>query len=66
MKKSPLTFALIGAGGIAQTHLQAFAKTNLAKLAAVVDVRLESAKAVAAAMQWRLRFRVSRESPQSL
>ena len=51
MKKSPLTFALIGAGGIAQTHLQAFAKTNLAKLAAVVDVRLESAKAVAAAMQ---------------
>ena len=50
MKKSPLTFALIGAGGIAQTHLQAFAKTNLAKLAAVVDVRMESAEAVAAAM----------------
>jgi len=50
MKKSPLSFALIGAGGIAQTHLQAFAKTNLASLKAVVDVRLESAQAVAAAM----------------
>ena len=50
MKKSPLSFALIGAGGIAQTHLQAFAKTNLASLRAVVDVRLESAEAVAAAM----------------
>jgi len=49
-KKSPLNFALIGAGGIAQTHLQAFAKTNLAKLGAVVDVRFVSAEAVAASM----------------
>ena len=50
MNKSPLTFALIGAGGIAQTHLQAFAKTNLAKLGAVIDLRTEAAEAVAAAM----------------
>lgn len=50
MNKSPLTFALIGAGGIAQTHLQAFAKTNLARLGAVVDVRTDAANAVAAAM----------------
>jgi predicted dehydrogenase len=50
MNKSPLTFALIGAGGIAQTHLQAFTKTNLAKLGAVVDVRTDAAEAVAAAM----------------
>ena len=47
---SPLSFAIIGAGGIAQTHLQAFAKTNLAHLAAVVDIRKESADAVGAAM----------------
>lgn len=50
IKKSPLSFAIVGAGGIAQTHLQAFAKTNLAKLVAVVDVRMEAAKAVAASM----------------
>lgn len=45
----PIRFALVGAGGIAQTHLQAFAKTTMAKLVAVVDVRSESAEAVAAA-----------------
>ena len=50
IKKSPLSFAIVGAGGIAQTHLQAFAKTNLAKLVAVIDVRMEAAKAVAASM----------------
>ena len=50
VKKSPLSFAIVGAGGIAQTHLQAFAKTNLAKLVAVVDVRMEAANAVAASM----------------
>jgi predicted dehydrogenase len=50
MNKSPLSIALVGAGGIAQTHLQAFGKTNLAKLAAVVDVRMDAASAVAASM----------------
>ncbi|XZE19291.1 Gfo/Idh/MocA family protein [Pirellulaceae bacterium SH449] len=49
MKESPLKFALIGTGGIAQTHLQAFGKTSLAKLVAVVDIRRESAEAVGAA-----------------
>jgi predicted dehydrogenase len=48
MKQSPLSFVLVGAGGIAQTHLQAFGRTNLAKLNAVVDVRRETAEAVAA------------------
>jgi predicted dehydrogenase len=49
MKESPLKFALIGTGGIAQTHLQAFAKTSLSKLVAAVDIRRESAEAVGAA-----------------
>jgi predicted dehydrogenase len=53
MKESSLKFALIGAGGIAQTHLQAFSRTSLAKLVAVVDVRQESADAVAATMHCR-------------
>lgn len=51
MVESPIRFALIGSGGIAQTHIQAFAKTNLAKLVAVADVRRESAEAVGAATQ---------------
>lgn len=49
MNLNPLRFAIIGAGGIAQTHLQAFAMTTLAKLVAVVDVRREAAEAMAAA-----------------
>jgi len=49
MNQHPLRFAIIGAGGIAQTHLQAFATSTLAKLVAVVDVRREAAEAMAAA-----------------
>lgn len=44
----PLRFVLVGAGGIAQTHLQAFAAAPTATLAAVVDTRFEAAEAVAA------------------
>jgi predicted dehydrogenase len=53
MVESPIRFALVGSGGIAQTHIQAFAKTSLAKLVAVADVRRESAEAVGAAVQCR-------------
>jgi predicted dehydrogenase len=44
----PLRFAIVGAGGIAQTHLQAFVGTPGAVLAAVVDTRRQAAEAVAA------------------
>lgn len=40
-------FALIGTGGIAQSYLQAFEGPISPKLAAVADVRLDSAKAMA-------------------
>lgn len=53
MIESPIRFALIGSGGIAQTHIQAFSKTSLAKLVAVADLRRESAEAVGAAVQCR-------------
>ncbi|MDZ4848672.1 MAG: Gfo/Idh/MocA family oxidoreductase [Pirellulaceae bacterium] len=48
MNQHPIRFAIVGAGGIAQTHLQAFATSSLAQLVAVVDVRLEAAEAMAA------------------
>lgn len=51
MNDSPIRFALIGSGGIAQTHIQAFARNTLAKLVAVADVRRESAEAVGASVQ---------------
>lgn len=40
-------FGLIGAGGIAQSYLQAFQQTTEAKLIAVADVRPEAAEAMA-------------------
>ena len=40
-------FVLIGAGGIAQSHAQAFAASPIAKLVAVVDTRPEAASALA-------------------
>lgn len=46
---SKLRFALIGVGAIAQTHLQAFAKSDLATLAAAVDIRKDAVEAVAQA-----------------
>ncbi len=49
MSAEPLRFGLIGAGGIAQTHLQAFARTPAAILTCVMDTREDAAQAVAAA-----------------
>lgn len=48
MTDTRLRFAIVGAGGIAQTHLQAFQKTEQAKLVAVVDSRREAREAMAA------------------
>ncbi|MGB8700277.1 MAG: Gfo/Idh/MocA family oxidoreductase [Thermosynechococcaceae cyanobacterium] len=49
MAKQPLQFGLVGAGGIAQAYVQAFAQTDLAQLVAIADVRAEAATAMAEA-----------------
>ncbi len=43
----PLRFGLVGAGAIAQTYAQAFAASRRARVAAVADLRLEAAGALA-------------------
>ena len=40
-------FGLVGAGGIAQAYVQAFAQTELAELVAIADIRPEAAGALA-------------------
>jgi predicted dehydrogenase len=45
--KNKLNFGIIGAGGIAQTYVQAFTATDKAKIVAIADIRSESAKALA-------------------
>jgi predicted dehydrogenase len=48
--KSPISFALIGTGGIAQSYLAALENNPEAKLVAVADVREEAANTVATKM----------------
>ncbi|MEM8804680.1 MAG: Gfo/Idh/MocA family oxidoreductase, partial [Cyanobacteria bacterium P01_G01_bin.38] len=47
MTTAVLKFGLVGAGAIAQTHVQAFDNTELAELAGVADIRIEAANALA-------------------
>ncbi|MEM8503503.1 MAG: Gfo/Idh/MocA family oxidoreductase [Cyanobacteria bacterium P01_D01_bin.1] len=47
MKTAPLKFGLVGAGAIAQTHVQAFDHTELCNLVGIADIRLEAAQALA-------------------
>lgn len=47
MNDAKLKFGLIGAGGIAQAYLQAFKDYQQVELVAVVDTRIEAAKAMA-------------------
>lgn len=53
MTDRPVRFALIGAGAIGQTYAQAFAQSDVASLAAVVDVRKAPADALAEAAKCR-------------
>ena len=55
LRRSPnvsesIAFGLIGAGGIAQSYLQAFAGLKEAQIAAVADVRLDAAASAAEAL----------------
>ncbi len=47
MITTPVKFGLIGAGGIAQSYVQAFGKSAIAQLVGVADVRPEAAAALA-------------------
>lgn len=47
MNGAPMAFGLIGAGGIAQSYLQAMSVSQLGKITAVADNRPEAARAMA-------------------
>lgn len=47
---TPISFGLIGAGGIAQSYLQVFPRLDIARIAAVADVRSEAAASAAEAV----------------
>jgi predicted dehydrogenase len=47
LENRPIAFGLVGAGRIAQTYVEAFQTTSLAKLVAVTDNRPEAAAALA-------------------
>jgi predicted dehydrogenase len=47
---APVSFLLVGAGAIAQSYVQAFKDSKLARLVAVADPRREAADAVAAGL----------------
>lgn len=47
MSVEPLKFGLIGAGGIAQAYVQAFAKSTVSQLVGIADIRHEAAAATA-------------------
>jgi len=47
MNSPKVKFGLVGAGGIAQSYLQAFAACDVAELVAVADLRPEAAQAMA-------------------
>jgi predicted dehydrogenase len=49
MSEQPIKFGLVGAGGIAQAYVQAFAQTELAELVAIADVRPEATATLAEA-----------------
>jgi predicted dehydrogenase len=52
-KREKLRFAIVGAGAIAQTYLQAFEHCAHANLVAVADCRLEAAQRIAERMRCR-------------
>lgn len=51
MTQKQIKFGLVGAGGIAQAYVQAFAQTDLAALVAVADLRSDAANAMAETAQ---------------
>ena len=51
--KDKLKFGIVGTGGIAQAYAQAFKSCETAELAAVADIRVEAARALAEEMKCR-------------